>query len=178
MPRPKSLAFARIRAEVIRLVALIPEGKFTTYGSIAVHMNVVARHVAFVMSRLTEEEAARLPWHRVVGADARVSQKMEAALAEAPSAQLQIGDSMRGWIGITLRVALLRFFGMAPSTLSKGVKISNAASASEADDQLNFFKAFRISLRLAGHPITSTPGNLQDYSDGDFVPTAESVKPR
>jgi methylated-DNA-protein-cysteine methyltransferase-like protein len=45
----KSQAFARIRAEVLRLVALIPEGKFTTYGSIAVHMNVVARHVATLL---------------------------------------------------------------------------------------------------------------------------------
>ena len=89
MPKPKSVAFARIRAEVIRLVALIPEGKFTTYGSIAVHMNVVARHVAFVMSRLTEEEAARLPWHRVVGAEARVSQKMKAALAKVQRARLK-----------------------------------------------------------------------------------------
>ena len=52
MPKPKSKAFARIRAEVIRLVGLIPSGKFTTYGSIAVHMNVMARHVAFVLSNL------------------------------------------------------------------------------------------------------------------------------
>ena len=56
MPKTKSKAFARIRAEVIRLVGLIPPGKFTTYGSIAVHMNVMARHVAFVMSSLTEQE--------------------------------------------------------------------------------------------------------------------------
>ena len=57
----KSIAFARIRVEVLRLVALIPEGKFTTYGSIAVHMNVAARHVAFVLGGMTEEEAATLP---------------------------------------------------------------------------------------------------------------------
>lgn len=81
MPKPKSKAFARIRAEVIRLVGLIPEGMFTTYGSIAIHMNVMARHVAFVMSSLTEEEAAALPWHRVVSADARISPKMDAVLA-------------------------------------------------------------------------------------------------
>ena len=49
MAKPKSQAFIRIRAEVIRLVGLIPTGKFTTYGSIAIHMNVMARHVAFVM---------------------------------------------------------------------------------------------------------------------------------
>jgi methylated-DNA-protein-cysteine methyltransferase-like protein len=80
MARQPSVAFARIRAEVIRLVRLIPAGKFTTYGSIAVHMNVIARHVATVLSRLTEEEAATVPWHRVVAADARLSPNMSPEL--------------------------------------------------------------------------------------------------
>lgn len=80
MPQ-KTSTFARIRAEVLRLVALIPEGKFTTYGSIAVHMNVVARHIATVLSRLTDEESKALPWHRVVSADARISPNMDAKLA-------------------------------------------------------------------------------------------------
>ena len=52
-------------------------------------MNVMARHVAFVMSRLTEEEAAKLPWHRVVSADARISPKMDAALAMAQRRRLR-----------------------------------------------------------------------------------------
>ena len=89
MPKPKSKAFARIRAEVIRLVGLIPPGKFTTYGSIAIHMNVMARHVAFVMSRLTEDESATLPWHRVVSADARISPRMDAALAKLQRKRLR-----------------------------------------------------------------------------------------
>ncbi|EDY18729.1 Methylated-DNA-(protein)-cysteine S-methyltransferase DNA binding [Chthoniobacter flavus Ellin428] len=89
MPKPKSKAFARIRAEVIRLVGLIPPGKFTTYGSIAIHMNVMARHVAFVMSRLTEEESAELPWHRVVSADARISPRMDATLAKLQRKRLR-----------------------------------------------------------------------------------------
>ncbi len=81
MAREKSAAFTRIRAEVIRLVALIPTGKFTTYGSIAIHMNVIARHVATVLSHLSDEESATLPWHRVVSADARLSPNMDAALS-------------------------------------------------------------------------------------------------
>jgi methylated-DNA-protein-cysteine methyltransferase related protein len=89
MPKPKSKAFARIRAEVIRLVALIPEGKFTTYGSLATHMNVVARHVAFVMSALTEEESASLPWHRVVSSDARISQAMPRKMARQQRTRLE-----------------------------------------------------------------------------------------
>ena len=88
-PKPKSAAFARIRAEVIRLVGLIPSGKFTTYGSIAVHMNVVARHVATVMSHLTEEESAALPWHRVVSADARISPNMDAKLSKLQRSRLK-----------------------------------------------------------------------------------------
>jgi len=89
VPKTKSKAFARIRAEVIRLVGLIPPGKFTTYGSIAVHMNVMARHVAFVMSSLTEQEAAKLPWHRVVSRDARLSPKMDAALSKKQRRRLR-----------------------------------------------------------------------------------------
>jgi len=89
MPKTKSKAFARIRAEVIRLVGLIPPGKFTTYGSIAIHMNVMARHVAFVMSSLTEQEAAELPWHRVVSADARLSPNMDAALSKLQRRRLR-----------------------------------------------------------------------------------------
>ena len=89
MPKPKSQAFIRIRAEVIRLLALIPAGKFTTYGSIAIHMNVVARHVSTVMSRLTEEESATLPWHRVVSAEARISPNMPAENAAVQRARLE-----------------------------------------------------------------------------------------
>ncbi len=89
MPKPKSKAFTRIRAEVIRLVGLIPPGKFTTYGSIAVHMNVMARHVAVVMSRLTPEESKELPWHRVVSADARISPNMDKSLARKQRLRLR-----------------------------------------------------------------------------------------
>ncbi|MCW1912349.1 MGMT family protein [Luteolibacter sp. GHJ8] len=78
----KSNVFARIREEVIRLVALIPEGRFTTYGSIALHMNCNPRHVAKTLSGLSAEESARLPWHRVVAAEGRISRSMEPELAE------------------------------------------------------------------------------------------------
>lgn len=78
----RSNAFARIRAEVIRLTGLIPRGRFTTYGSIATHMNSNPRHVAHVLARLDEAESAALPWHRVVAADARISRGMDPSLAD------------------------------------------------------------------------------------------------
>ncbi len=84
----KSTATARVRAEVIRLVGLIPKGRFTTYGSIAVHMNVTPRQVASVLSHLTDQESKSLPWHRVVAADARISRGMDADLAKRQRTRL------------------------------------------------------------------------------------------
>lgn len=89
MPKPKSQAFTRIRTEVIRLLALIPAGKFTTYGSVALHMNVAPRHVASVTSRLTEGESATLPWHRIVSAEGRISQNMPIELAAVQRTRLE-----------------------------------------------------------------------------------------
>ncbi len=86
---PKSSAGARIRVEVIRLIALVPKGRFTTYGSLAVHMNVAALHVASVLSNLTKEESATLPWHRITASDGRISPRMPPASATKQRARLK-----------------------------------------------------------------------------------------
>jgi len=85
----KSQAFVRIRAEVLRIVATIPAGRFTTYGSIAIHMNVVPLHVGAVLGSLTEEESAALPWHRVVGSDARLSKMTNRQTAKLQRTRLE-----------------------------------------------------------------------------------------
>ena len=61
MASEESTAFDRVRTEVIRVVSGIPEGRFTTYGSIGGHLKVNPRHVAYFLARLNEEEAAALP---------------------------------------------------------------------------------------------------------------------
>jgi methylated-DNA-protein-cysteine methyltransferase related protein len=69
---PPSLAFARIRAEVFAAACAVPAGRVTTYGAIARHLEVVPRHVAFVLSGLNEGQAEEIPWHRVVGEGGKV----------------------------------------------------------------------------------------------------------
>lgn len=91
---PKSNTGARIRAEVLRLVALVPKGKFTTYGSLAVHMNVVPLHVASVLGNLTPEESAVLPWHRITASDGRISPRMPPGSAARQRARLK-AEGMR-----------------------------------------------------------------------------------
>lgn len=74
MAKAPSIAFARITAEVKAAACAVPRGRVTTYGDIGNHLQVTPRHVAFVMARLTPEESAMIPWHRVVGSGGRLRQ--------------------------------------------------------------------------------------------------------
>ena len=69
----RSAAVERFKARVVAVVAAIPEGRVTTYGSIARHLRVTARQVAFILATLTAEESEQLPWFRVVAANGVVS---------------------------------------------------------------------------------------------------------
>jgi len=64
---------AWFKPRVIAAIAAIPEGRVTTYGSIARRLRVTARQVAFVLATLTPEESAGLPWFRVVAAGGVIS---------------------------------------------------------------------------------------------------------
>jgi methylated-DNA-protein-cysteine methyltransferase related protein len=64
---------ARFKSRVLAVVAAIPKGRVTTYGTIARHLGVTARQVAFILATLTVEESKRLPWFRVVAANGIVS---------------------------------------------------------------------------------------------------------
>jgi methylated-DNA-protein-cysteine methyltransferase-like protein len=61
--------FARIKADVLRIVAAIPQGRVATYAAIGAHLDVMPRHVAYILATLSDIEKATLPWHRVVAAD-------------------------------------------------------------------------------------------------------------
>ena len=58
----------RTKRNVLNLIAELPPGRVTTYGAIARELQSTARQVASIMARLTPDEAATTPWHRVVGA--------------------------------------------------------------------------------------------------------------
>ncbi|HVS34596.1 MAG TPA: MGMT family protein [Gemmataceae bacterium] len=66
-------AAARLKSRVLAVVAAVPEGRVVTYGTIARHLHVTARRVAFVLATLTAEESKQLPWFRVVAANGVVS---------------------------------------------------------------------------------------------------------
>lgn len=63
----KSAAFARIKTEVLTVTHAVPQGCVTTYASLGQHLGVMARHVAYILAMLTDDERQRVPWYRVVG---------------------------------------------------------------------------------------------------------------
>jgi methylated-DNA-protein-cysteine methyltransferase-like protein len=60
---------------VYEIVRTIPAGEVVTYGEIAQALGVPrgARAVGWALRALHGREAARTPWHRVVGAGGRIS---------------------------------------------------------------------------------------------------------
>jgi alkylated DNA nucleotide flippase Atl1 len=65
----KSPVFARIKMQVLDIVATIPETRVSTYQSIGEHLDVMPRHVASILSQLPPNEKMVYPWQRVVSGD-------------------------------------------------------------------------------------------------------------
>jgi methylated-DNA-protein-cysteine methyltransferase-like protein len=66
MPSP---FFARIKADVLRIVASVPAGRVVTFADVGAHLDVMPRHVAYILATLSDIETATLPWHRAVTAE-------------------------------------------------------------------------------------------------------------
>jgi methylated-DNA-protein-cysteine methyltransferase-like protein len=69
----RSIAFEKIRSDVLGATASVPLGRVTTYALIGDHLEVMARHVSYILATLTDEEQERIPWHRVTGVGGKIS---------------------------------------------------------------------------------------------------------
>jgi DNA transformation protein and related proteins len=67
-----SSAFARIEADVLRLAAAIPSGSVSSAQQLGAVIDVPARHVAYIVSRLDEEVRTKHPVHRICGSKGEV----------------------------------------------------------------------------------------------------------
>ncbi len=61
--------FARIREHVLQLTSAVPEGRVCTFQSMGEYLDVMPRHVAYILSQLEDDEKFVYPWHRVVSGD-------------------------------------------------------------------------------------------------------------
>ena len=92
----KSEAFARIKDQVLRIVATIPESKITTYQSIGEHLSLMPRHVAYILSQLDDNTKLDIPWYRVVSADGSLGVPKRDPNGDSQAQLLQRGRNRRG----------------------------------------------------------------------------------
>jgi DNA transformation protein and related proteins len=86
-------AFARITRDVLKIVAAIPKGRVTTFQSIGDCIDVPARHVAYALSRVgANAENAKIPLHRALGADGKVSTKPSDAAHRLAAEQINVAN--------------------------------------------------------------------------------------
>jgi methylated-DNA-protein-cysteine methyltransferase related protein len=62
----KSLAFARMKHALLDMLPSIEAGRLALLSDVAVALNIPPRHVAYILSQLSADEAAAVPWHRIV----------------------------------------------------------------------------------------------------------------
>jgi methylated-DNA-protein-cysteine methyltransferase related protein len=82
--------YARIKADVLMIVSSIPKGKVCTFSSIGEHLDVVPRHIAYILSTLDPLEKVQYPWHRVVGNDGDLGKLKSSETGESQSELLGV----------------------------------------------------------------------------------------
>jgi methylated-DNA-protein-cysteine methyltransferase-like protein len=83
-----SIAYANLRRALFAVVGRIPPGQVVETAVLGTCLNVPARHVAYILSQITPDEAELLPWHRVIPRDGRFG--LEAALSTRQVQQLDL----------------------------------------------------------------------------------------
>lgn len=61
--------FARIKRDILVIMASVPEGKLVTFKDVGIHLDVAPRHIAYILAMLENDDMARSPWFRAVPED-------------------------------------------------------------------------------------------------------------
>jgi methylated-DNA-protein-cysteine methyltransferase related protein len=129
---PKSAAFVRIKADVLAITRAIPAGRVTSFRAIGYHLDVVPRHVAYILATLTDAEQAQTPWHRVVSDTGALDRPKHDGSGQS-QAELLAAEGVR--LDQALRIVDMDLLFFAISEESTGVAAGtrpNAAALSRA----------------------------------------------
>ncbi len=61
-----STAFDKMRKALFDTMVEIPAGQVTEFSGMGAALNAPARHIAFIVSKMTGDEREVLPWYRLV----------------------------------------------------------------------------------------------------------------
>jgi methylated-DNA-protein-cysteine methyltransferase related protein len=61
--------FARIQKDVFEIMKSVPKGALVTFKDIGAHLDVVPRHVAYILAMPDPALRSEIPWHRAIPHD-------------------------------------------------------------------------------------------------------------
>jgi methylated-DNA-protein-cysteine methyltransferase related protein len=67
--------FARIKGDVLKIMAAVPKGRLVTFLDVGRHLDVMPRHIAYILSQLGGDEQAATPWFRAVAENGIVADR-------------------------------------------------------------------------------------------------------
>jgi methylated-DNA-protein-cysteine methyltransferase-like protein len=111
--KAKSPFFARIQRDVLAIIASVPQGRLVTFADVGAHLDVMPRHVAWLMAMLDGPERDPIPWHRAVAADGRVEREAQRVALEAEGHAFDPDGRVSGFLSRLVAVAALPD-GVAP----------------------------------------------------------------
>jgi methylated-DNA-protein-cysteine methyltransferase-like protein len=105
--KAKSPFFARIQGDVLAIVAAVPQGRLITFAEVGAHLDVMPRHVAYILAMLDGPERDAIPWHRALAADGRVEKPAQRAALAAEGFRFDPDGRVSGFLAhVTPVVAL------------------------------------------------------------------------
>jgi methylated-DNA-protein-cysteine methyltransferase related protein len=104
--------YARIKADVMAVAWLIPEGRVVTYGDVGAHLDVVPRHIAYILARLEPPASDAFSCHRVVGKDGVVRDAAQRAALESDGVIISASGAIADFE--VARITLTEIQGMIP----------------------------------------------------------------
>jgi methylated-DNA-protein-cysteine methyltransferase related protein len=110
--------YARIKADVLKIVAAIPRGRICTFHAIGAHLDVMPRHVAYLLATLDPSDQQRIAWYRVVGGDGRLGVPKRSAAGASQAELLRLEGIL---IDVSNRIVAFDSVLIAVETLDSGV---------------------------------------------------------
>jgi methylated-DNA-protein-cysteine methyltransferase related protein len=71
--------YARIKSDILAITNAIPVGRVTTFRAIGEHLDVMPRHVAYILAKVQEPLASVVTWYRVVPEGGKLPSQKHAA---------------------------------------------------------------------------------------------------
>jgi methylated-DNA-protein-cysteine methyltransferase related protein len=79
--------YARIQSDILAITNAIPVGRVTTFRAIGEYLDVMPRHVAYILATLPEPLASAVLWYRVVPQGGKLPSSKQAAQRVSLSAE-------------------------------------------------------------------------------------------